>query len=82
MAIQNAAIAPAKPEPFSTAYVQDAVNTVAATLILNGLSPEDRYDAFDADEDGQVLVDDLQNAVKTFYPGRLLRRTVRGYWKD
>ena len=54
-----------KTEPASAVDVQAAVNTIAAALIFNGLNPEDGYDAFDADEDGQVSLKDLQNAVKT-----------------
>ena len=42
---------------------QEAINTIAAALIFNELSPEDGYDAFDADEDGQVSLSDLQSAV-------------------
>ena len=49
-------------EPVSE-NVQTAINTIAAALAFNQLSPEDGYDAFDADEDGQVSLSDLQSAV-------------------
>jgi hypothetical protein len=42
---------------------QTAINTIAAALVYNQLSPEDSYDAFDADEDGQVSLRDLVSAV-------------------
>jgi Ca2+-binding EF-hand superfamily protein len=45
------------------AGVQGAINTIAAALVFNQLNPEDGYDAFDADEDGQVSLSDLQSAV-------------------
>lgn len=44
---------PAAAAPPST-EVQDALNTVAATVSFNQLSADDGYDAFDVDEDGQV----------------------------
>jgi chromosome segregation ATPase len=43
--------------------MQTAINTIAAALVYNQLSPEDGYDAFDADEDGQVSLSDLVSAV-------------------
>jgi Ca2+-binding EF-hand superfamily protein/chromosome segregation ATPase len=46
-----------------TGGMQTAINTIAAALVYNQLSPEDGYDAFDADEDGQLSLSDLVSAV-------------------
>jgi len=43
--------------------VQTAINTIAATLVYNQLSPEDFYDAFDEDDDGKLSLSDLLSAV-------------------
>jgi len=40
-----------------------AMDEIAATLVFNQLSPEDSYDAFDSDEDGQLSLSDLLSAV-------------------
>ena len=42
------------PAPPPSTEVQDALNTVAATVSFNQLSADDGYDAFDVDEDGEV----------------------------
>jgi len=52
-------------KPLPRCIPRTAINTVAASLIFNELSPEDGYDAFDADEDGQVSLSDLQSAVES-----------------
>ena len=43
--------------------VQGAINTIAAALIFNKVSPKDSYDVFDVDDNGQVSLSDLQSAV-------------------
>lgn len=54
---------PTAPAPVSE-NVQMAIDTIAAALVFNELSHDEGYDAFDADEDGQVSLSDLQSAVK------------------
>ena len=50
----------------STATVSPAeiVNTIAASLAYNNLTPDAGYDAFDLDEDGKVTLKDLAGAVE------------------
>jgi hypothetical protein len=43
--------------------VQKTLDTTAAALVFNELSPAEGYDAFDADADGHVILSDLQSAV-------------------
>jgi hypothetical protein len=44
--------------------LQNSVDVVAAALSYNELSVSEGYDAFDADEDGQISLEALKSAVK------------------
>jgi Ca2+-binding EF-hand superfamily protein len=52
-----------KADADSPSKLRNSVDIIAAALDLNALSVTDGYDAFDADEDGKVSLDDLKSVI-------------------